>query len=652
MAQTDRTTGLVGNSGCKVPVRAASTAALTLSGEQTVDGIALVTDDRVLVKNQASGVDNGIYVVDTGTWSRAPDFDGSYDTVRGSFVRVNEGSANGASFWELTTADPITIGTTSLTFGRVSAFAVSLSAQVASAGQTLFNLGTTYAPSSQAIAVFVNGIRQRITSDYNETSSSSITFTYALLANDEVDIYISQSLGSLTAAAASLVAITDAGDFYLGSTAEAVLQEIRDAITADNGDTNQTLTYNSSTPVQRWNTALTATRTATLSTSNAREGAHFVVIRGSGATGNFGLLVGALCTLWAPGSFAEVRYDAGTGAWILEKQGVLESGEKAGITADNGDASVTLTVGTSFNEQRWATVLTAERTATLASADASIGSKFRVVRDEAATGNFSLIVTGSAQLIRLAPGQWATFLFTGSAWVLSGWGCLRPGLTSVVEIKDDFVGDEVNGYWWQGALGTDSNARQATVLADQLNGVARLTTGSDVGATMALNGVQMNGQLNWRASKGGLVWEGRVAVDAITLVALFIGLTDQRSALEMPFTLAAGDALTSNATDAVGVLFDTAADTDNWWLVGVSADIDAVKQNSAVAPVAGTFETWRIELTTGGVATFYRNGTPVGAAMTGALTPSVKLTPVIAAFSRTNASRNVDIDMLAIQQQR
>lgn len=652
MAQTDRTTGLVGNSGCKVPVRAATTAAVVLSGEQTVDGVALVTNDRVLVKNQASGVNNGIYIVDTGSWSRAPDFDGAYDIVRGSIMRVNEGTSNVGSFWEVTTADPITIGTTSLSFGRVAAFSVSLSSQVAGAGQTLFNLGTNYATGSQSIAVFVNGLRQRLGADYNETSSASITFTYALQANDEVDVYIGQSLGNLTAAAASLVAVTDAGDFYLGTTVEAIFQEIRDAITVDNLDTSQVLTYNSSTPVQRWNTALTANRTATLSVANAKEGAHMIVVRGSGATGAFSLAVGALCTLWAPGQWAEVRYDAGTGAWVLEKQGYLESAEKIGVTPDNGDASAALVVGTAYTEQRWATALTADRTATLSTVGAWHGARFRVVRDEGATGAFSLVVTGAAQLIRLAPGQWANFVYTGAAWIVAGFGNLRPGLTSLIEMKDDFLGDEINGYWWQGWLGTDTNVRNATMRADQVNGVVRMTTGSDVGATMALNGVQVQGQLNWRANKGGLVWEGRIAIDAITLVALYIGLTDQRSALEMPFTLAAGDALTSNATDAVGVLFDTAADNDNWWLVGVAADVDAAKQNTGVAPVAATFETWRIEVSASGSATFYRNGTLVGAAMNLAVTPSIQLTPVIAVFSRTNASRNVDIDMISLQQQR
>ncbi len=652
MAQNDRTTGLVGNAGMKVPVRAATTANITLSGEQTIDGVAVVTGDRVLVKNQTTASENGIYVADTGTWTRAKDFNGVYDIVRGSIVHVNEGTSNAGSFWEVSTADPITIGTTSLTFSRVAVFSVSLSNQTASAGQTLVNLGTTYNPGSQQIAVFVNGLRQRITADYTETTNSSITFTYPLQAGDEVDVYIGQSLGNLTAAAASLVAVTDAGDFYLGTTVEAILQEIREAITVDNGDTSQTLTYNSNTPVQRWNTALTANRTATLSTSNAKEGAAFTIIRGSGATGNFSLAVGSLCTLWAPGSWARVRYDAGTTAWVLEAQGLLESAEKRGTTSV-GDSSVTLTVGSSTVEQRWANSLTAERTATLATTGAWQGARFHLQREEAAGGSYSLeVLVGSTRLIRLAPGEWAEVVFNGTTWYVAAFGRLRANPTSIVELKDDFLGEEVDGTKWQGLVGTDAECRQATVLADQYGGVVRLVTGDDAAATMAVNGAQMHSQLNWRPNGGGLVWEGRVAISAITAVAVFIGLTDQRSALEMPFTLGAGDVLTSNATDAVGVLFDTGADTDNWWLVGVAADVDATKQNTAVAPVAGTFETWRIEITSAGAALFYRNNVLVGSAMAGAVTGSVLLTPVIAAFARGAASRNVDVDLINVAQQR
>lgn len=117
MTQTDRTTGLVGNAGMKVPVRAATTAAITLSGLQTIDGVVLAADDRVLVKDQVSGVDNGIYVVDSGAWSRAADFDGVYDVVKGSLIYVTGGTLN-LGLWTITTADPITVGTTSIAFAR------------------------------------------------------------------------------------------------------------------------------------------------------------------------------------------------------------------------------------------------------------------------------------------------------------------------------------------------------------------------------------------------------------------------------------------------------------------------------------------------------------------------------------------------------
>lgn len=120
MAENDRLTGLVGNAAFKVPCKAASTAALVLLGEQTVDGIALVTGDRCLVKNQAAGADNGIYIVDTGAWQRSKDADGSYDVVRGSVVYVNQGTVSAGLFYVLTSADPITVGTTALTWLVVS----------------------------------------------------------------------------------------------------------------------------------------------------------------------------------------------------------------------------------------------------------------------------------------------------------------------------------------------------------------------------------------------------------------------------------------------------------------------------------------------------------------------------------------------------
>lgn len=115
MAQEDRTTGLVGFSGMKVPVRLATTAAITLSGEQTIDGVSAVTGDRVLVKNQTDPTENGIYVVDTGDWNRAADCDGPYDLVQGSLVYVVSGTAGGNKIYKQTEASPEP-GTSDLNF--------------------------------------------------------------------------------------------------------------------------------------------------------------------------------------------------------------------------------------------------------------------------------------------------------------------------------------------------------------------------------------------------------------------------------------------------------------------------------------------------------------------------------------------------------
>lgn len=649
---TDRRFSSNSSLAFKAPCRAATTAAITLSGEQTIDGVAIVTGDRVLVKDQSSGVDNGIYIADTSTWDRAPDFDSTRDVTQGTQVHVvTGGTSNGGATFEVTTSGTIIPGTTSIAFSRTSAGTVTRTSNVATAGQTAFTVAT-YQPAASSIEVYVNGIRQRITDDYTETGSTVITFTYALQAGDEVDTYSTVPSATLTAASASASSVADAGDFYVGTNVESVLQEIAGGIAEDNGDADATFTNSSSSRIQRWDTALTANRTLTLSTSNAKEGAWVLAVRASGATGNFTLSVGGLATLRAPGEWAKCVYDAGTSAWVLVGYGILPSAEVMAMSADKGDASATITVGTSERTSRWATMLTADRTATLSTTGAYTGARMTIERTEAATGNFSLIVAvGSTRLVRLAPGQWCTVEYSGTTWIVTGFGNIRPGLTSLVELRDDFLGEEIDGYKWQSVIGTDSECRQAVVLADQASGVVRLTTGDDAAASMAVNGTQLQSRLNWKADKGGLVWEGRVAIDAITTVAVFIGLTDQVSALEMPFTLS-GTTLTSNATDAVGVLFDTDATNDNWHLVGVAAGVDATMQNSAVPPSAGTFETWRIEVDATGNALFYRNGSLIGSAMSSAVTGSVALTPVIAALSRTSASRNIDVDSLLVQAQR
>ncbi|WLH69911.1 phage tail protein [Pseudomonas sp. FP2309] len=101
----------------KHSVLVATTANIALSGVQTIDGVLLPADARVLVKNQTAAKENGLYVVSsTGVWKRTQDADSSVEVTPGLFVSVETGTANGDSVWQLVTDAPIVLGTTALSF--------------------------------------------------------------------------------------------------------------------------------------------------------------------------------------------------------------------------------------------------------------------------------------------------------------------------------------------------------------------------------------------------------------------------------------------------------------------------------------------------------------------------------------------------------
>jgi hypothetical protein len=106
----------------KDSVRVATTANITLSGTQTIDSVSVVAGDRVLVKNQTTATQNGIYVVAAGAWARAGDADNSPagEVTSGMFTFVEQGTANAGAGYVLTTSGTITLGTTNLAFTQFS----------------------------------------------------------------------------------------------------------------------------------------------------------------------------------------------------------------------------------------------------------------------------------------------------------------------------------------------------------------------------------------------------------------------------------------------------------------------------------------------------------------------------------------------------
>ena len=115
---TDRLNGVFSSLAVKAPCVAVAIANITLSGEQTVNGVAVTAGDRVLVTAQTDTTENGIYTVSTSAWSRAADFDGNRDIVKGTLVSVNR--TTGADvFYQVTSANPITIGSSAISFIKI-----------------------------------------------------------------------------------------------------------------------------------------------------------------------------------------------------------------------------------------------------------------------------------------------------------------------------------------------------------------------------------------------------------------------------------------------------------------------------------------------------------------------------------------------------
>lgn len=153
----------------KQSVAVGTTAPITLSGTQTIDGVAVVAGTRVLVKDQASTPTNGIYVVAAGAWTRATDMDGisPRNEINGAAVFVELGSTNGDTGW-VQTSNVTTLGTDPVTFSQFSGTGtyqagngLTLSGNIFSitspVAPTLGGTGTSVAPTAGKILIGTSG---------------------------------------------------------------------------------------------------------------------------------------------------------------------------------------------------------------------------------------------------------------------------------------------------------------------------------------------------------------------------------------------------------------------------------------------------------------------------------------------------------------
>lgn len=125
----------------KQSVRAATTANITLTGVQAVDGVVLVAGDRVLVRAQSATVQNGIYVVAAGAWTRATDFNSSQNATPGAFTFVEEGTLYADTGWVNATNGVITPGTTGIAWVQFSGAGAYAAGNGLTQSGTIFNVG-------------------------------------------------------------------------------------------------------------------------------------------------------------------------------------------------------------------------------------------------------------------------------------------------------------------------------------------------------------------------------------------------------------------------------------------------------------------------------------------------------------------------------
>lgn len=180
----------------KDSVVAASTGPLTLSGTQTVDGIALVGGDRVLVKDQAAPAANGIYVVAAGAWSRATDADTAAEVSDGATVWVNSGTANGNTTWsQINTIT--TIGTDAQSWVQQgAAVSYTAGAGLTLTGSTLdVGQGTGITVSADSIAVDTAVVARKYNTTVGDGAATSYVITHNL-GNQWCTVQVFRNSGS------------------------------------------------------------------------------------------------------------------------------------------------------------------------------------------------------------------------------------------------------------------------------------------------------------------------------------------------------------------------------------------------------------------------------------------------------------------------
>jgi hypothetical protein len=194
----------------KASVVAATTANITLSGTQTIDGVAVTAGQRVLVKNQTAPADNGLYLCAAGSWTRTTDMT-TWAQVPGAYVFVETGTTQADTGWVCTADAGGTIGVTAMTWAQFS----GAGSYTAGTGLTL--TGTVFSANASQTQVTAVGTLTSLSVSGN-ANIGNIGTAGLITATGNVTGGNLISTGNVLATSAANVTFNDNTWFYSGYT--------------------------------------------------------------------------------------------------------------------------------------------------------------------------------------------------------------------------------------------------------------------------------------------------------------------------------------------------------------------------------------------------------------------------------------------------
>jgi hypothetical protein len=376
----------------KQPVRCGTTANITLSGLQTIDGVTVVADNRVLVKNQTTTSQNGIYLASATAWSRAPDAD-TWNELISALVFVESGSTLAGSAWYCTIQPGGTIGTTAIVWSNFSVAAT-------------YTAGTGLTLTDYVFSITNTGVAAAAYGSASKTLTATVNAQGQLTVIAAPDIAIANTqvsgLGTMSTQSASSVAIT--GGAINGTTIGATTAAAVNATTFTGAGTGLTGT---ATSLSIGGNAATAT-SATTATNLA-----------GGATGSLPYQSAASTTvLLSAGSNGQVlTLAAGIPSWATPTTGTVTS---VGGTGTVAGISLSGTVTSSGN-------LTLGGTLDLSAPPAIGGTTANTIRGSTITATTKVV----------SPYVDAASSAGGALRTLAGANCLQWGAGDAVNLTLD-----------------------------------------------------------------------------------------------------------------------------------------------------------------------------------------------------------------------